>query len=167
MRPREETAKRASPSGIYFTQMTRIKFASFFGRKTLIFTPPSIPSIHSIISSIVILGRSYTKPKGSLAGEWSNDLVKRSSYRRAVLIKCVCSVHLSGSRTHRSLHQVSNSADCIKVAVDFVSTENVHRCFKLTKEFRELNLAKAWKDDVLQLRNMLWFAWLSCQRLSS
>jgi len=63
-------------------------------------------------------------------------------------------------------HQVSNAADCIKVAIDFVSTENVDRCFKLTREFRKLNLAKAWKDDVLQLRNMLWFAWLSCQRLS-
>jgi len=64
-------------------------------------------------------------------------------------------------------HQVANSADCIKVAVDFVSPENVHRCVKLTKEFRELNLAKAWKDDVLQLRNMLWYAWQSCRQLST
>ncbi|KAF8306268.1 hypothetical protein DL93DRAFT_2088849 [Clavulina sp. PMI_390] len=62
-------------------------------------------------------------------------------------------------------HQVSNSADCIKVAVDFVSPENIHRCSQLTKEFRSLNLAKAWKEDVLQLRTMLWYAWQSCEQL--
>lgn len=75
---------------------------------------------------------------------------------------CVCFALLLADLP--SLYQVSNAADCIKVAVDFVSTENVQRCFKLTQEFREINLEKAWKDDVLQLRNMLWFAWLSCQR---
>ncbi|KAF9464272.1 hypothetical protein BDZ94DRAFT_1297282 [Collybia nuda] len=59
-------------------------------------------------------------------------------------------------------HQVANMADCIKVAVDFVSPENIERCEKLTREFREQNQKKAWKEDVLQLRNMMWFAWLSC-----
>ncbi|ESK84030.1 jmjd1a protein [Moniliophthora roreri MCA 2997] len=61
-------------------------------------------------------------------------------------------------------HQVVNLADCIKVAIDFVSPENVERCEKLTKEFREQNQSKAWKEDVLQLRSMMWFAWLSCSR---
>ncbi|KAG6818878.1 hypothetical protein H0H93_000704 [Arthromyces matolae] len=61
-------------------------------------------------------------------------------------------------------HQVANLADCIKVAVDFVSPENVERCEKLTKEFREQNHRKMWKEDVLQLRNMMWFAWLSCRQ---
>ncbi|KAG6810357.1 hypothetical protein H0H92_012193 [Tricholoma furcatifolium] len=59
-------------------------------------------------------------------------------------------------------HQVANLADCIKVAVDFVSPENVERCEKLTREFREQNHRKMWKEDVLQLRTMMWFAWLSC-----
>ncbi|KAG6889022.1 hypothetical protein C0992_006718 [Termitomyces sp. T32_za158] len=59
-------------------------------------------------------------------------------------------------------HQVANMADCIKVAVDFVSPENVERCEKLTREFREQNHRKMWKEDVLQLRTMMWFAWLSC-----
>ncbi|KAK7051286.1 hypothetical protein VNI00_004786 [Paramarasmius palmivorus] len=59
-------------------------------------------------------------------------------------------------------HQVVNLADCIKVAIDFVSPENVERCEKLTREFREQNQSKAWKEDVLQLRSMMWFAWLSC-----
>ncbi|KAG5639144.1 hypothetical protein H0H81_006403 [Sphagnurus paluster] len=60
-------------------------------------------------------------------------------------------------------HQVVNLADCIKVAVDFVSPENVERCERLTREFREQNQRKVWKEDVLQLRTMMWFAWLSCR----
>lgn len=58
--------------------------------------------------------------------------------------------------------QVANLSDCIKVAIDFVSPENVVRCEQLTAEFREQNQRKVWKEDVLQLRTMLWFAWLSC-----
>lgn len=59
-------------------------------------------------------------------------------------------------------HQVANLADCVKVAIDFVSVENIGRCEGLTREFRELNQRLAWKEDVLQLRSMMWFAWLSC-----
>ena len=60
--------------------------------------------------------------------------------------------------------QVCNLADCIKVACDFVSPENIERCEILTREFREQNQSMAWKEDVLQLRTMMWFAWLSCAR---
>jgi len=56
---------------------------------------------------------------------------------------------------------VANLADCIKVAIDFVSVENIGRCENLTKEFRDLNQKLLWKEDVLQLRTMMWFAWLS------
>jgi lysine-specific demethylase 3 len=61
-------------------------------------------------------------------------------------------------------HQVCNLADCIKVAVDFVSTENIERCQLLTQEFREQNQNVAWKEDVLQLQATMWYAWLSCCR---
>jgi len=61
-------------------------------------------------------------------------------------------------------HQVANLADSIKVAVDFVSTKNIARCEKLTGEFREQNQSMVWKEDSLQLRTMMWFAWLSCTR---
>ncbi|KAI0269299.1 hypothetical protein BC834DRAFT_820114 [Gloeopeniophorella convolvens] len=61
-------------------------------------------------------------------------------------------------------HQVANLADSIKVAVDFVSPENIARCEKLTGEFREQNQSMVWKEDSLQLRTMMWFAWLSCTR---
>ncbi|KAJ7789241.1 hypothetical protein B0H14DRAFT_2397649, partial [Mycena olivaceomarginata] len=64
-------------------------------------------------------------------------------------------------------HQVCNLSDCIKIAIDFVLLENIERCAKLTKEFREqINIidGKAWKEDVLQSKAMMWFAWLSCCR---
>ncbi|KAH9978099.1 hypothetical protein BGW80DRAFT_1285791 [Lactifluus volemus] len=61
-------------------------------------------------------------------------------------------------------HQVANLADCVKVAVDFVSPKNIARCEKLTGEFREQNQSMVWKEDSLQLRTMMWFAWLSCTR---
>lgn len=50
------------------------------------------------------------------------------------------------------------------MAIDFVSPENVARCEKLTQEFREQNQIMVWKEDVLQLKAMMWFAWLSCSR---
>lgn len=62
-------------------------------------------------------------------------------------------------------HQVCNLADIVKVAIDFVSPENIGRCEKLTREFREQNQGSVWKEDVLQLRTMMWFAWLSCNRM--
>jgi [histone H3]-dimethyl-L-lysine9 demethylase len=67
-------------------------------------------------------------------------------------------------RCYPAVVQVANLADCIKVAVDFVSPENIARCEKLTGEFREQNQSMVWKEDVLQLRTMMWFAWLSCTR---
>ncbi|PWN30022.1 hypothetical protein BDZ90DRAFT_224999 [Jaminaea rosea] len=63
-------------------------------------------------------------------------------------------------------HQVCNLADCMKVAVDFVSPENVARCFQLTSEFRDVNRGhKAWKEDTLQLKKMLWHAWRACRTM--
>lgn len=61
-------------------------------------------------------------------------------------------------------HQVCNFSDCIKAACDFVSPENVERCESLTREFRAQNQSLVWKEDVLQLRSMMWFAWLSCRQ---
>ncbi|KAK0485497.1 hypothetical protein EDD18DRAFT_1293050 [Armillaria luteobubalina] len=58
-------------------------------------------------------------------------------------------------------HQVCNLADCVKVAIDYVSPENINRCDQLTREFREQNHNGKWKEDVLQLGSMLWFAWQS------
>ncbi|KAI9441323.1 hypothetical protein H4582DRAFT_1848819 [Lactarius indigo] len=84
----------------------------------------------------------------------------------------------TGVRSHRVLqrqgeavfipagcaHQVCNLSDCIKVAMDFVSPENIERCARLTEEFRAQNLERMWKEDVLQLQTMMWYAWVSCSR---
>ncbi|KAM0786776.1 hypothetical protein ACM66B_002210 [Microbotryomycetes sp. NB124-2] len=65
-------------------------------------------------------------------------------------------------------HQVCNLADCIKVASDFVSIENVDRCWKVTDEFREQTRGPdLWRDDVLQLKTQLLWAWISCERFSA
>ncbi|OLL23307.1 Lysine-specific demethylase 3A [Neolecta irregularis DAH-3] len=62
-------------------------------------------------------------------------------------------------------HQVCNLSSCIKVACDFVSPENVSRCAVLTDESRRL--AKDGKrEDVLQLKNILYFAWKQMDRES-
>lgn len=39
-------------------------------------------------------------------------------------------------------------------------TDNVPRCQQLTKDFRRENYLKAWKEDVLQLYNILWYFFL-------
>ncbi|GAB1528085.1 hypothetical protein RhiTH_011276 [Rhizoctonia solani] len=64
-------------------------------------------------------------------------------------------------------HQVCNLADCIKIAIDFVSIENIDRCEKLTTEFRNENDTFTWKEDVLQLRTMMMYAWRSTTQLGA
>ncbi|KAJ6597834.1 hypothetical protein B0H10DRAFT_2325589 [Mycena sp. CBHHK59/15] len=62
-------------------------------------------------------------------------------------------------------HQVQNLSDCIKVAIDFTSVDNIECCEKLTQEFRGINDGgKPWKVDMLQLRSLLWFTWATCCR---
>ncbi|GAA5965164.1 hypothetical protein JCM21900_004625 [Sporobolomyces salmonicolor] len=62
-------------------------------------------------------------------------------------------------------HQVCNFADCIKVASDFVSIENIGRCWTVTDEFRQQTKERQlWRSDVLQLKSQLLWAWLSAER---
>ncbi|KAF8541066.1 hypothetical protein BDD12DRAFT_717069, partial [Trichophaea hybrida] len=51
-------------------------------------------------------------------------------------------------------HQVRNRRSCVKVAVDFLTAENVHVCRKLIEEARKMA-----PRDVLQLWTCLGFAW--------
>ncbi|KPV73399.1 uncharacterized protein RHOBADRAFT_55148 [Rhodotorula graminis WP1] len=63
-------------------------------------------------------------------------------------------------------HQVCNLSNCIKVATDFVSVENVARCWKLSDEFHAQTKSKSlWCPDVLELKSMLLWAWYSAERL--
>lgn len=55
-------------------------------------------------------------------------------------------------------HQVRNLHSCIKVAMDFVSPENVEQCVKLTEEFRMLPNSHPSKEDKLEVRKMVFQA---------
>ncbi|KVI09366.1 JmjC domain-containing protein [Cynara cardunculus var. scolymus] len=52
-------------------------------------------------------------------------------------------------------HQVRNLKSCTKVAVDFVSPENVHECIRLTDEFRKLPSGHKAREDKLEIKKMV------------
>ncbi|KAI4312000.1 hypothetical protein MLD38_036859 [Melastoma candidum] len=55
-------------------------------------------------------------------------------------------------------HQVRNKKSCIKVAMDFVSAENVGECIRLAEEFRKLPNNHRAKEDKLEVRKMMIYA---------
>ncbi|XP_028063140.1 lysine-specific demethylase JMJ25-like isoform X2 [Camellia sinensis] len=50
---------------------------------------------------------------------------------------------------------VRNLKSCTKVAVDFVSPENVHECLRLTEEFRRLPKDHKVREDKLEIKKMI------------
>ncbi|XP_058774973.1 lysine-specific demethylase JMJ29-like [Vicia villosa] len=57
-------------------------------------------------------------------------------------------------------HQVRNLKSCTKVALDFVSPENVGECFRLTEEFRKLPVNHKSTEDKLEVKKMIIYAML-------
>lgn len=55
-------------------------------------------------------------------------------------------------------HQVRNLKSCIKVALDFVSPENVQECVHLTGEFRLLPMDHRAREDKLEVKKMILYA---------
>ncbi|KAL5543234.1 hypothetical protein UlMin_010944, partial [Ulmus minor] len=55
-------------------------------------------------------------------------------------------------------HQVRNLKSCIKVALDFVSPENVGECFRLAEEFRTLPPNHRANEDKLEVKKMTFYA---------
>ncbi|XP_062217925.1 lysine-specific demethylase JMJ26-like isoform X2 [Phragmites australis] len=51
-------------------------------------------------------------------------------------------------------HQVRNLKSCIKVALDFVSPENVQECIRLTEEFRLLPKGHRVNEDKLEVKKI-------------
>ncbi|KAJ6737853.1 JMJC DOMAIN-CONTAINING HISTONE DEMETHYLATION PROTEIN [Salix koriyanagi] len=49
-------------------------------------------------------------------------------------------------------HQVRNLQSCTKVAVDFVSPENIRECLRLTEEFRQLPVNHRAREDKLEIK---------------
>ncbi|XP_074270149.1 lysine-specific demethylase JMJ26-like [Silene latifolia] len=52
-------------------------------------------------------------------------------------------------------HQVRNLKSCTKVAVDFVSPENIKECLRLTEEFRRLPKFHKAREDKLEIKKMI------------
>ncbi|KAE8022997.1 hypothetical protein FH972_008754 [Carpinus fangiana] len=52
-------------------------------------------------------------------------------------------------------HQVRNLKSCIKVALDFVSPENIGECIRLTEEFRTLPQNHRAKEDKLEVKKII------------
>ncbi|XP_010533793.1 PREDICTED: lysine-specific demethylase JMJ25 [Tarenaya hassleriana] len=55
-------------------------------------------------------------------------------------------------------HQVRNLKSCTKVAVDFVSPENIKECLRLTEEFRQLPKNHKAREDKLEIKKMVIYA---------
>ncbi|GAB2265067.1 hypothetical protein Dimus_000135 [Dionaea muscipula] len=55
-------------------------------------------------------------------------------------------------------HQVRNRQSCIKVALDFVSPENIQECIRLTQEFRLLPKTHRSKEDKVEVKKMALYA---------
>ncbi|KAK1369172.1 hypothetical protein POM88_035264 [Heracleum sosnowskyi] len=55
-------------------------------------------------------------------------------------------------------HQVRNIKSCIKVALDFVSPENVHECVRLAEDFRTLPPNHRAKEDKLEVKKISLYA---------
>ncbi|XP_020527897.1 lysine-specific demethylase JMJ25 isoform X2 [Amborella trichopoda] len=55
-------------------------------------------------------------------------------------------------------HQVRNRKSCIKVALDFVSPDNVEECVRLTEEFRLLPKSHRAKEDKLEVKKMVLYS---------
>jgi hypothetical protein len=74
----------------------------------------------------------------------------------------LCFVYIVvSSPSDYTLMQVANRADCIKVASDFLSVDNLKRTERLVGELRMQRLAAAHGDDVLAFYVTLWYAWQS------
>ncbi|KAK9910177.1 hypothetical protein M0R45_034149 [Rubus argutus] len=61
-------------------------------------------------------------------------------------------------------HQVRNRQSCIKVALDFVSPENLEECLRLAEEFRLLPKNHRAKEDKLEVKKMTLYAVSSALR---
>ncbi|XP_051138187.1 lysine-specific demethylase JMJ27-like isoform X1 [Andrographis paniculata] len=58
-------------------------------------------------------------------------------------------------------HQVRNQQSCTKVALDFVSPDNIQECIRLTKEFRLLPQNHRSKQDILEVKKLAVYAAIS------
>ncbi|CAJ1972237.1 unnamed protein product [Sphenostylis stenocarpa] len=104
----------------------------------------NLPVIHPIHDQILYLNEKHKKQLKQEFGvqAWTFE----QHLGEAVFIPAGCP------------HQVRNRKSCIKVALDFVSPENVQECIKLTEEFRLLPKGHRSKEDKLEIKKMALYA---------
>uniref|UniRef100_A0A1B6BYT9 [histone H3]-dimethyl-L-lysine(9) demethylase n=1 Tax=Clastoptera arizonana TaxID=38151 RepID=A0A1B6BYT9_9HEMI len=90
-----------------------------------------------------------------LDGPLRERLYKEYSVEGYAIVQCLGDAVFIPAGTP---HQVRNLHNCIKVAEDFVSPENVSHCFHLTQEFRELSDTHSNHEDKLQIKNIIYHA---------
>ncbi|KAG9124751.1 hypothetical protein FRC07_010375 [Ceratobasidium sp. 392] len=71
-------------------------------------------------------------------------------------------LHMDMADAVNIMMYANNSKDGLPGAA---ALENIDRCEKLTAEFRNENDTFTWKEDVLQLRTMMMYAWRSATQL--
>ena len=65
----------------------------------------------------------------------------------------------------RCPHQVRNLRPCVKVAVDFVSPENMQYCVELSADLRKLRTKHKHKEDDLQARGLAMHAYVAARKV--
>lgn len=79
---------------------------------------------------------------------------KRCSFLLDVRIRFV--ILRIASRLRWTLYLLVNTIEFNVADKRLTGKDNVKRCQRLTQDFRTENVVKAWKEDVLQLYNVMW-----------
>ncbi|KAJ1526457.1 hypothetical protein ONE63_009590 [Megalurothrips usitatus] len=90
---------------------------------------------------------------------WYLDIVLRDRLLKEYDVKGYAILQCLGDAVFipaGAAHQVWNLNNCIKVAKDFVSPENVPQCFHLTHEFMKLSDNHTNHEDKLQIKNIIY-----------
>lgn len=89
--------------------------------------------------------RRYSSPLGVLIKSVTLPIVSRSPLTLYPLV------------SHDFQASNKTCVPCVTTAVGLTDyTDNVSRCQQLMHDFRKENYIKAWKEDVLQLYNVMW-----------
>eukprot|EP00965_Chrysotila_dentata_P177317 5855870-Pleurochrysis_carterae.AAC.3 len=78
-----------------------------------------------------------------------------SSVHGVAIVFCGAWGFLFSKPLPRASTQVRNLSSCVKVALDFVSPENAHRCVQLTDEFAKLPRGHHLSEDKLQVLSLV------------
>ena len=115
------------------------------------------PSIPNRFTSYHLCWIIYRRRTVYALTKLCNAMERRYLYQQAALTRCDSPDFWSSLLILRL--KVSNAADAIKIACDFVSVDNLRHTQRLAAEFRQHRLTTSTGEDVLQFYATLWHAW--------